>query len=148
MRISAKARYGLAAVVSMAEHPDRDVYVTVISLSEKLNISKIYLEQVFALLKRGGVVVSTKGAQGGYQLARRAEEITAYDVLSAVELALVEQTNETVRESDECIENAMRECVFGALDGAVKDALTGITLRDVADKAEQGRNNGDYMYYL
>ena len=51
MRISAKGRYGLAAAISMAENYNSGEYITVISISERLGISKIYLEQVFSLLK-------------------------------------------------------------------------------------------------
>ena len=58
MRISSKCRYGMAAMISIALS---DVEcVTIISISEKLGISKIYLEQVFSLLKRAGLVNSIK----------------------------------------------------------------------------------------
>ena len=58
---------------------------------EKLGISKIYLEQVFSLLKRARLVNSIKGSQGGYQLSRAPRAITAYDILSAIELSLMEE---------------------------------------------------------
>ena len=85
MRISAKGRYALAAAISMAQQHGTGEYITVISISEKLGISKIYLEQVFSLLKRAGLVTSVKGAQGGYQLSRMPGQITALDLLMAVE---------------------------------------------------------------
>ena len=90
MRISAKGRYALASTISLAQDYAKGEYTTVLSISEKLGISKIYLEQVFSLLKRGGIVNSVKGSQGGYQLARMPQQITLYDVLSAVELSLFE----------------------------------------------------------
>ena len=65
MRISSKGRYGLAAMVCMAESYGSGACITIISLSERLGISKIYLEQVFSLLKRGGLVLAIKGVQGG-----------------------------------------------------------------------------------
>ena len=83
MRISAKGRYALAAVISMAQQYHSGEFITLISISEKLGISKIYLEQVFSLLKRGELVTSVKGAQGGYQLARIPRQISALDVLTA-----------------------------------------------------------------
>ena len=85
MRISAKGRYALAAMVHMAQGHANGECTTLISISEKLGISKIYLEQVFSLLKRGDIVTSVKGAQGGYMLTRSPGEISAYQVLSAVE---------------------------------------------------------------
>jgi Rrf2 family protein len=85
MRISAKGRYGLAAMISMAQNSRKDEYITIISISERLGISKIYLEQVFALLKRANLVVSTKGSSGGYQLTRPSDRISAFDIISAIE---------------------------------------------------------------
>ena len=70
MKISAKGRYGLAAMTYLARNYASGSPITIISISEKLGISKIYLEQVFSLLKRARLVNSIKGSQGGYQLAR------------------------------------------------------------------------------
>ncbi|MEI6102174.1 MAG: Rrf2 family transcriptional regulator, partial [Eubacteriales bacterium] len=83
MRISAKSRYALAAITYMAIIDNKKECVTVISISEQLGISKIYLEQVFSLLKRAKLVVSIKGAQGGYRLAKPAVKIAIADVLHA-----------------------------------------------------------------
>lgn len=148
MKISARARYGLAAIISMAEKQNKDECITIISLSEKLNISKIYLEQVFALLKRGGIVISTKGARGGYCLSRPASEITLYDLLSSMESSLFEKTEKTVGESDPCLESCMQETIFCILDDSVKDKLSNITVEDITNKLSQYRGNENYMYYL
>ena len=94
MKISAKGRYGIASMVFLARSYDTSSPVTIISISEHLGISKIYLEQVFALLKRSKLVNSIKGSQGGYQLARPPHDITAYDILSAIEIALIEMDAE------------------------------------------------------
>lgn len=148
MRISSKARYGLAATISMAEMGDVDECITIIRLSKKLKISKTYLEQVFALLKRGGIVTSVKGAQGGYHLARQARNITVYDVLSAIETSIFEKTEATVADSDEMIEKVMLENVFVKLDGCLTSVLTGISIEDLVNQIETYKNNGNYMYYL
>jgi Rrf2 family protein len=74
MRISSKGRYGIAAMISMAQNQSKNAYITIISIAEKLGISKIYLEQVFSLRKRAEMVHSIKGAQGGYRRARPAEK--------------------------------------------------------------------------
>jgi Rrf2 family protein len=126
MKISVRTKYGLAALVCMAERSNTGERVTIISLSEKLQLSKIYLEQVFTLLKRSGLVVSAKGAQGGYQLSRPAKNITALDVLSATETALFEKTDETI--ADENIEKSLRDTVFNPLDASLKETLSRITL--------------------
>lgn len=147
MKISAKARYGLAAVVSMAENIQNEC-TTVISLAEKLNISKIYLEQVFALLKRGHIVTSTKGAQGGYTLSKPASDISVFDILSAIETSLFDKTDKTVNESDEIMEKAIQETVFEVIDHSFKKILTNISLADIVSQVQKYRNEGNYMYYL
>ena len=73
-------------------------HVPVAILAENLGISKIYLEQIFSLLKRSGLVASVKGAQGGYHLAKPASEISVYEILKALEQILFEPTESSVDE--------------------------------------------------
>ena len=148
MRISAKGRYALAAASHMAAVQRHGECITVISISEKLGISKIYLEQVFSLLKRGGLVRSVKGAQGGYQLTRMPGRISAFDVLSSVELSLFEKTEAAVSEKAPEIDAAMRSCVFAPLDQIVAEALKSTTLDDLAAAAEKQKTGDGMMYYI
>jgi Rrf2 family protein len=148
MKISARARYGLAAIIAMAEEQNEDECITIISLSEKLKISKIYLEQVFALLKRGEIVISTKGAKGGYSLSKPTSKITIYDILYAIESSLFEKTEKTVEESDLYLENCMQENIFNIIDDSIRDKLINITLEDIVNKLSRYKNNQNYMYYL
>jgi Rrf2 family protein len=148
MRISAKGRYALAAVISMASNHTAGEYTTVISISEKLGISKIYLEQVFALLKRGGIVNSIKGSQGGYQLARMPRQISLYDVLSSVEASLFESVEDTVREKAPDIEAAMRLEAFEKIDEAQKSLMKGISLEHLAEETERQKSGGSPMFYI
>jgi Rrf2 family protein len=148
MRISAKGRYALAATISMAESYGGGAYITVISISERLGISKIYLEQVFSLLKRGGIVHSIKGAQGGYQLSRAPGQITALQVLRAIEISLFEPAEETVKNKAPAIETAMRLNAFAALDAAVTEALERITLEDLVAAAVKHKGEQGLMYYI
>ncbi|PKM74420.1 MAG: Rrf2 family transcriptional regulator [Firmicutes bacterium HGW-Firmicutes-16] len=148
MRISTKGRYALAAAVCMAQQYGSGEYITAVSISDKLGISKIYLEQVFSLLKRGGLVVSVKGAQGGYLLSRSPNKITAYEVLSSVESSLFEKTEDTVAEKAPEIDKAMRQSVFDVLDGFVIDALAKVTLEELTNEAEMNSSAGSDMFYI
>ena len=99
------------------------------------------------MLKRGGLVSSVKGAQGGYQLTRMPGQISVFDVLSAVELSLFEPTEETVLGKAPEIEAAMRLSAFDVLDNAVKDTLTKISLSDLVNEAEK-HSEHSLMFYI
>lgn len=148
MRISAKGRYALAAVIDMAQQYPNGEYITLFSISEKLGISKIYLEQVFSLLKRAELVQSVKGAQGGYQLTRAPGKITVLDILLAAEQALFEPAHETVSEKAPDIEAALRLCTFDVLDKAVRETLGGITIAGLINEAEKHKAKQAMMFYI
>ena len=148
MRISAKGRYALAALTFMAQQYNTGEYITIITISEELGISKIYLEQVFSLLKKAELVFSSKGSQGGYQLSRIPQEITILDVLSAVEVSLFEQTNDTVPEKAPEIEKALKYTVFDVLDQSIIQTLSSITLADLVSEAEKHKKDEAMMFYI
>jgi len=148
MKISAKGRYGLAAMSHMAQNYQTGSPITIISIAEKLGISKIYLEQVFSLLKRSGLVNSIKGAQGGYQLALAPNKITVYAILAAIEIALVETTENTVKEQAPSLDAALRITVFDVIDRNLSESLKQISLNDIINEAEKQKPIDDFMYFI
>lgn len=148
MRISSKGRYGLAAMICMAQNYAGNECTTIVSISEQLGISKIYLEQVFSLLKRASLVTAAKGAQGGYRLARKPSDIDAYEILHALEQSLFEKTEESVARSANEIEQAMQECVFSSIDETVTQALSKVTLEDLQNEVEKKRQADTFMFYI
>ena len=148
MRISAKGRYALASAIHMAQQHHSGESITLISISERLGISKIYLEQVFSLLKRGELVTSVKGAQGGYLLSAAPGMISVMDVLTAVETGLFDITEDTVAERAPEIEFAMRESAFRVLDDAVAASLSQITLEDLVLASQKHKGDDAAMYYI
>ncbi|GHU61461.1 Rrf2 family transcriptional regulator [Clostridia bacterium] len=148
MRISAKGRYALAAVTVIASRQQSGANTTVGSVSEELGLSKIYLEQVFAQLKKAGILVSVKGPKGGYSLARSASKITAWDVLSVLEISFAEQAEEATGTNDAGMEIALKQLVFDAVDKALKDTLSQVTAADLADGTERQRAEQSYMMGL
>ena len=148
MRISAKTRYGIAAMIDMAQNYSSDEYITIISISEKLSISKIYLEQVFSLLKRANIVISTKGSQGGYKLSKPASEISILDIFKAFEQIFFEKTEATVPNTAQDIEKAMQNIVFDKIDNVLETALKNITLLDLVNEAEKNRSDDSNMFYI
>ena len=148
MKISAKGRYGLAAMSYIAQNYRTGSPITIISIAEKLGISKIYLEQVFSLLKRAGLVTSIKGAQGGYQLVKAPSAITVYDILGAIELALVEKAEDTVKEQAPALDKALQQAVFEVIDSTLREKLQAISLQDILNEAEKQKSAGDFMYFI
>ncbi|NLM50826.1 MAG: Rrf2 family transcriptional regulator [Clostridiaceae bacterium] len=146
MKLSAKGRYGLASMICLAQEYGKDDYITIASISEKLGVSKIYLEQVFALLKRANLVESTKGSSGGYQLATSPKNITVYDILSAIEQSLFEKSKKSLSDSASNIENAIGELVLDRIDEAILKVINSVTLYDLCEKANSADDN--LMYYI
>lgn len=148
MKISSKGRYGLAAMIHLANKSKNGEYITIISIAEELKISKIYLEQVFSLLKRANLVVSVKGAQGGYRLSKNASLISARDILDAIEVSLFEKTDSTVLNSAKGIEIAMSKLLWDSLDEEVAVLLSNISLKDLLEESEKYSSSNEMMFYI
>ena len=84
MKLSTKGRYGLRAFIDLAVYGEEEP-VSLTSIASRQEISLNYMEQLMAKLKRAGLVDSVRGVNGGYRLARPAEEISVGDVLRALE---------------------------------------------------------------
>ena len=89
MRITTWAEYGLICALHLARRID-DGPVTGREVATRERLPADYVEQILLRLRRAGLVRSTRGARGGYTLARPAEEITVRDVIAASELATFE----------------------------------------------------------
>src|SRR5258708_31178511 len=84
MRLSTKGRYAVMAMVDLACHSNGQP-VTLADIAERQEISLCYLEQLFAKLRRGGLVKSVRGAGGGYLLAHDREAIRIGDIITAAD---------------------------------------------------------------
>lgn len=148
MRITSKGRYSLASLIYMAEKYNNGEQITIISISKALNISKIYLEQVFSILKKSNIITSTKGTQGGYKLAESPSKISVYDILFANEQILFEKTETSVEKNAEHIEKAMQSEVFNLIDQSIEKSLKNLFLSDLVAKAEHFKDNNNLMFYI
>jgi len=84
MKMSTKGRYAVTAMADIALHADGKP-VTLAEVAERQSISQSYLEQLFAKLRRAGLVNGLRGPGGGYTLARPAGEIALSEVMAAVD---------------------------------------------------------------
>lgn len=84
MKLSTKGRYAVTAMMDLAIH-DKLGPVTLSEISQCQGISLSYLEQLFAKLRRKGLVEGVRGPGGGYRLARAAADVTVADIITAVD---------------------------------------------------------------
>jgi Rrf2 family iron-sulfur cluster assembly transcriptional regulator len=84
MRLSRKARFGITAMIRLGLREGRGTK-TLSDLSMDQGISLSYLEQLFAQLRKNGLVVGVRGPGGGYRLARKAGDISLSSIITAVD---------------------------------------------------------------
>jgi len=148
MKISTKGRYGLAAVLYIAKNSKNGKLITVIRIADELGFSKIYLEQIFSMLKKADILTSIKGSQGGYQLAKDPSLITVFDVLQSTESNLSEKSEQALQKGDCTIEKVLQEHVFQNLNEQIKTTLSSITIEDLVTKMENHELSTNYMYFI
>ena len=88
MKMSTKGRYAVMAMIDIGQHgadSGTSRPVSLAEIAERQDISQEYLEQLFGKLRRAGLVVSSRGAAGGYALARPPGDIAMADVILAVD---------------------------------------------------------------
>ena len=129
MRTTAKADYAVRAAVELAATGDM---VTAEHIAQVQGIPANFLENILRDLRRGGIVESRRGQQGGYLLARPAEEISIADVIRAVEGPLANVRGYPPEELAYDGSAAKLRDVWVALRASVRSVLEQVTLADVA----------------
>lgn len=140
MKITSKTKYGLRAMLYMATHNTRNI--TIKEISENENISLRYLEQIFSLLKKTNIIKSIQGSKGGYELLKKSEEISIFDIVLALE-GNIEISEETTKELSETVVN---ECILKELDNIFLDFLKGKSLYDL--EKEYKSKNKNLIYFI
>jgi Rrf2 family protein len=87
MKISTKTRYGLRALIYIAEETinDEEKLVRIKEISENQKLSVQYLEQILFKLKKSGIIIGKRGPNGGYRLNKTPEEISILEVFNVLE---------------------------------------------------------------
>lgn len=120
MNISVKGEYALQAIFDLASNAGAEP-VKIAEIARRQKIPQKFLELILASLKQGGFVESRRGAEGGYLLSRRAEQITVGDVLRFIEGRQEEKSRQR-RQGDSPFADVW-ERVDNAIDSVV-DATT------------------------
>jgi Rrf2 family transcriptional regulator, iron-sulfur cluster assembly transcription factor len=129
MRLTTKGRYAVTAMLDLAIHNDRGP-ISLADISNRQGISLSYLEQLFARLRKQGLVVSTRGPGGGYTLSRSAADTPIADVIAAVDEKL-----DTTRcgGAGDChnSQRCLTHDLWTDLSDQIRQFLTDITLADI-----------------
>jgi Rrf2 family iron-sulfur cluster assembly transcriptional regulator len=102
MRLTSKGRYAVMAMADLALHGGEDRAVPLQEVARRQEISLSYLEQLFARMRRAGLVSGVRGPGGGYRLARAANAVTVADIIAAV--------NEPIK-TTRCKEGSGKSCI-------------------------------------
>jgi Rrf2 family cysteine metabolism transcriptional repressor len=149
MKLSTKGRYGLKAMLDLAVH-SYEGHISLRSIAERQNVSDNYLEQIFAVLKKAGIVKSIRGSQGGYILSITPDKITVGMILRALEGSLAPV--DCVLENDpfECSnsEDCITRLVWKKIRDCINNVVDTVTLQDLIDEYNKRNDMSDYIYYI
>ena len=132
MKISTRGRYGLRALIDLAMHADSG-RVPLAGIAARQDLSLNYLESIFSALKRAGFVMGTAGAQGGYSLAKPAEQISLKSVLETLEGDLSVSDEVDVGTPMRAF---LKSHVWDAIDQEVERTLRATTLAEIVQRVE------------
>lgn len=146
MKLSTKGRYAVMAMTDLAAHGEGRT-IALAEIAQRQQISQPYLEQLFARLRRRGLVTSARGPGGGYRLARPAEYLTIAEVVAAVD----EPLRATRCAGGDSLIGCMRggaRCLTHDLweetGRQIEDFLASVSLADVLNGRLRGeRSEGD-----
>src|SRR5262245_25041560 len=129
MRISAKVDYAVRAAVELAAAGGEPIKGEAIADAQDIPLK--FLENILGELKHSGIVASRRGAQGGYWLAKPADEVNLADVVRAVEGPLASVRGQGAESLEYRGDAAELQKVWVALRANIREVLETVTLADV-----------------
>ena len=134
MRLTTKGRFAVTAMIDVAMHGEHGP-VTLSAVSERQKISLSYLEQLFAQLRRSGLVLSVRGPGGGYRLQRPGAEISVASIIDAVNEsyeATACQGKGGCQQGEICLTHTL----WNDLSEQIHSFLNGITLGELVARSD------------
>lgn len=147
VKVSTKGRYGLRALVDLAVN-SVDKHVSLVEIANRQNISLNYLEQVFGTLRKAGIVKSIKGAQGGYILVAKPENIKVLQIITILEgeFSIVDELEPDKKQDS--IQLAIKSLVWDKINENVNYFLENTTLEDLVNEHKRLNHEDAYMYFI
>jgi Rrf2 family iron-sulfur cluster assembly transcriptional regulator len=132
VRLTTKGRYAVTAMIDLAFHSQQNP-VTLTDIAARQSLSLSYLEQLFARLRRAGMIQGVRGPGGGYKLCRKASDINIADIIIAVD----EQIDSTRCGGESNCQNnqpCLTHDLWVGLSEQIRKYLKGITLAELLEK--------------
>lgn len=131
MNVTSKGRYALRVMIHLAQHSDEG-FISLKTISERLDLSMKYLEMIVGSLKKAELVDSTRGKEGGYKLNRGPEDYKVGEILRCIEdnlapVACIKEGNVMCERSDACLTIPM----WKELDDITNAYLDTVTLNNL-----------------
>lgn len=140
MKLTTKGRYAVTAMLDLALHA-KPGPVPLGDISARQEISLSYLEQLFAKLRKRGLVVSTRGPGGGYGVARELSEIAVGEIINAVDES-VDATHCGGKQNCHNHGRCLTHDLWAGLSEQITVFLNGVTLQDLIDSQRQKKESG------
>ena len=146
MKISTKGRYAMRLMLDIAQY-SKGGNVSLKDVSSRQDISLKYLEQIVNMLSKAGLVRAQRGAQGGYKLGKKADDITVGDILRVTEgnmapVSCLESAENTCPHASECLTLPFWQGLYSTIN----NYLDAATLSDLL--TNKGNNGIDMSLYL
>lgn len=150
MKLSTKGRYGVRALVDMAVYSGNEEHISLNNIAERQDISENYLEQVFSTLRKAGIVKSVKGAQGGYILIDKPDNITIGRVLRVLEgdISIIDEDAGVKGADKNSISRLIKLHVWDRMTDDINNLADSVTLGDLADDYKKKNGLVPAMYYI
>ncbi len=121
MMISTKGRYALLVMIDLAQH-ESEGNISLKAVSERQAVSMKYLESIVSMLREGGLVLSSRGKEGGYRLSRPAKDIYVNEIIRVTEgslalMACPDCESSSCTRQDICLTLPMWQHLEGLIDG-------------------------------
>lgn len=130
MKVTTRGRYAVIAIVDLALSAEQNQPVPLSEIADRQKISLSYLEQLFAGLRRNGIVRSYRGPGGGYILARTPDEISIADILAAAEDSVPAKRNVS-EDRNSTLEDCPSHDLWDDLENMLSGYFEGISLGNV-----------------
>jgi Rrf2 family cysteine metabolism transcriptional repressor len=148
VKLSTKGKYGVKALFELAMHEGAGP-MSLKTIAERQGLSEHYLEQLAAPLRKAGLIVSIRGAQGGYTLARPANQITVGDIIRVLEgpIGFTDCATEGEK-APECAADCVVHGVWEKVTQQIIAVIDGITLADLVEEAQAELARKSFIYQI